>query len=849
MIITTDYIKLSIIGGIFLLKRVINKIIAVLLVTFIVCNLLQSLNVGVKYAYADTLIGGSLSNMKEIPYSPCNIQLYTAATDPASDYSCFKFIADISGDCTISLSDVNDFGYLIGNDPDFNTGPDAGGPKMDETNNLNYTFTVVQGDTYYMQIYSSVANTVVPISISALNANPAKAITAFNFEELIPNVIGTVDEVNKTIALTVPFGTDVTALKPTIAHTGASVSPNTGVPQNFTAPVEYTVTAADSSTQKYTVTVTVSANPAKAITAFNFNGLTPNVTGTVNEAGKTIALTVPFGTDVTALVPTITHTGASVSPNTGVDQNFTAPVEYTVTAADSSTQKYTVTVTVSAKEYTLTYTAGANGTITGTATQTVNSGANGTAVTATPNSGYHFVGWSDGVTTATRTDSNVTSDITVSASFASNTQNSSSSTSPVSIPTIKIYINNEEVDYATSEIKVENGKKKTTIKLDDEKLTIKLKKENKGSTIVIPVSDGSDIVIGQLNGQTVKNMQDKAATLEIKTKNVIYTIPAEDINIDNVSEKIGSQVQLKDITVKIIVSNSSKETITKVENSARINNLQLVANPVDFEITCTNGSKTVNVSKFNDFVERTFILPEGIDNKKITTGVVLNEDGTFSHVPTAVKLVGGKYHAKINSLTNSTYTVVWNPVTFKDAEKHWSKNFVNDVGSRLIDDGVGNGNFAPNRAITRAEFASMVVKALGLKGTNFPDKFSDVKKSDAYHYYIYTAYEYGILAGYSNGNFGPQDLITREQAMTMLAKAMDIAGMDVQVSDTDVSNQLQLFKDSSNISVYARQTATICVKNGIFAGDKIGRLTPKDNFTRAESATVIIKLLKKAELI
>jgi hypothetical protein len=162
---------------------------------------------------------------------------------------------------------------------------------------------------------------------------------------------------------------------------------------------------------------------------------------------------------------------------------------------------------------------------------------------------------------------------------------------------------------------------------------------------------------------------------------------------------------------------------------------------------------------------------------------------------------------------------------------------------------VGNGNFAPNRAITRAEFASMIVKALGLKGTSFPEKFGDVKKGDDYHYYIYTAYEYGILAGYSNGNFGPQDLITREQAMTMVAKAMDIAGINASVSDTDVSNQLKLFKDSSNISLYARQTATICVKNGIFAGDNKGRLTPKDNFTRAESATVIIKLLKKAELI
>lgn len=70
--------------------------------------------------------------------------------------------------------------------------------------------------------------------------------------------------------------------------------------------------------------------------------------------------------------------------------------------------------------YTLTYTAGANGTLTGTSPQTVNQGASGSAVTAVPNSGYHFVNWSDASTTNPRTDTNVTSNISVTANFAAN---------------------------------------------------------------------------------------------------------------------------------------------------------------------------------------------------------------------------------------------------------------------------------------------------------------------------------------------------------------------------------------------------------------------------------------------
>ncbi|NTV02784.1 MAG: hypothetical protein HGB04_08395 [Chlorobiaceae bacterium] len=90
----------------------------------------------------------------------------------------------------------------------------------------------------------------------------------------------------------------------------------------------------------------------KAITAFGFTN--PAVTGTVNATSHTIALTVPSGTDVTALTGTFTTTGASVKVGSttqasGTTANdFTGPVTYTVTAEDGTIQDYTVTVTVTA---------------------------------------------------------------------------------------------------------------------------------------------------------------------------------------------------------------------------------------------------------------------------------------------------------------------------------------------------------------------------------------------------------------------------------------------------------------------------------------------------------------------
>ena len=115
------------------------------------------------------------------------------------------------------------------------------------------------------------------------------------------------------------------------------------------------------------------------------------------------------GTAVTAVPHTGYHfvnwSDASID-NPRTDTNVTANISVTANFAINT--------------YTLTYTAGANGTISGTTPQTVNHGANGTAVTAVPNTGYRFVNWSDLLTANPRTDLNVTGNISATANFALN---------------------------------------------------------------------------------------------------------------------------------------------------------------------------------------------------------------------------------------------------------------------------------------------------------------------------------------------------------------------------------------------------------------------------------------------
>ena len=108
----------------------------------------------------------------------------------------------------------------------------------------------------------------------------------------------------------------------------------------------------EAGTASYTLNVTAPKSSEKAITGFSFQGLEPAVVGTIDEEAKTIALTVPYDTDVTALVATFTNSAKSAVKVGEVEQtsgtttnNFTAPVTYTVIAEDETSATYTVTVT------------------------------------------------------------------------------------------------------------------------------------------------------------------------------------------------------------------------------------------------------------------------------------------------------------------------------------------------------------------------------------------------------------------------------------------------------------------------------------------------------------------------
>lgn len=105
-------------------------------------------------------------------------------------------------------------------------------------------------------------------------------------------------------------------------------------------------------------------------------------------------------------------------------------------------------------------------------------------------------------------------------------------------------------------------------------------------------------------------MENASATLVFQTSKGTYTLPADEINISALAEKLGNGLKLEDIKLKITISETSASMNQVVAGAASRGGFTLVAPSLDFTVTATYGTSTVKVSQFNAYVERIVALPE-----------------------------------------------------------------------------------------------------------------------------------------------------------------------------------------------------------------------------------------------
>ena len=187
------------------------------------------------------------------------------------------------------------------------------------------------------------------------------------------------------------------------------------------------------------------------------------------------------------------------------------------------------------------------------------------------------------------------------------------------------------------------------------------------------------------------------------------------------------------------------------------------------------------------------------------------------------------------SLITSSNTLAFDFVTLtsKDNDEHWAENATETLKALGVMNGY-NGYCEPDDIITRGEFAALVTRAFGLTSKSSNQVFKDVAKDNIFFDNISAAYDAGLIDGFPDNTFRPDNMVTREEIMLMLSRLTASGDADKKINYTDIDAQYKYISQLSKISA-----------DGIINGYPDGSFRPYAKTTRAEAASMIMSAMNK----
>ncbi|SMP55245.1 S-layer homology domain-containing protein [Anoxynatronum buryatiense] len=231
--------------------------------------------------------------------------------------------------------------------------------------------------------------------------------------------------------------------------------------------------------------------------------------------------------------------------------------------------------------------------------------------------------------------------------------------------------------------------------------------------------------------------------------------------------------------------------------------------------------------KLHEWIELDHVM---VDEKKGTVSGETQKTGYF-----AVITVEKKAILPANPILPDTNVPVPTDIevpVLTDINHHWAEESINCLVNMNAVGGYPDNTFRPENHITRSEFVTILVKAFHLKGEHeilFDDTTDHWAKD-----YIAIATAHGIVQGYNGQEFGPDDLITREQMAVMIVKAAKLTAAIGELT----------FSDRADINTWATNWVIAATHNNLMSGYLDNTFRPSGIATRAEAATVICKALK-----
>ena len=424
---------------------------------------------------------------------------------------------------------------------------------------------------------------------------------------------------------------------------------------------------------------------------------------------------------------------------------------------------------------------------------------------------------------------------------------------PAEIKGGSISINNPiDNGYVTANITVPASEVAKMPKIDEDKddEAAKAAKKAKRTVLVTVESKKTDVEDAKGEYEFTNDDIDKAiaavtaATAEKPADPI--TVPA--IKVDKKMKELGysSSGANKTFTVNVTVGGTkllngdSKDAVSGEVKKATSGNAGGIhkggSTTTTYAVTVVetkNGTATVSPEKAASGATVT-VKPEPAEGYKVKSVTAVKADGTnvpvdekaytFTMPASAVKVTVEFEEGKdepVNPTPDGKFVDV--------ADDFWAAKDIYTLKDAGIIGGKSATEFDPEGDVTRAEFAKMVVGLFGYKATSDAVNFEDCKAEDWFTPYVAAGVEAGVIKGVSDTEFAPNATITREDACTILGRALNKVAQ---------SNELK-FTDADKVAEYAAPYVALLSELGYVNGYEDGSFAPTNNITRAEAAKII----------
>ncbi|MBP1962478.1 S-layer homology domain-containing protein [Paenibacillus aceris] len=378
-----------------------------------------------------------------------------------------------------------------------------------------------------------------------------------------------------------------------------------------------------------------------------------------------------------------------------------------------------------------------------------------------------------------------------------------------------------------------NGKTVVTTKVDTQDLDGIMKAQGDGPiTLTVDTPKRTEQVQVTITQSALEKLL-KVPAVSIESQLGGVKLPVKQLDLSPFAAQLGTKVE----NVQLVVEISSNESVSA---QAKVNGLQVIASMDFFMQAVASDGKSVDMASFTQYVPYTMKVENGnISERSLATVRVVQDDkGNTAYEPVPFTMKDGE--VVLYSHTNGTFMLIQNQISFGDTEHHWAKDSIERMANKWLVQGVSKDEFRPDQPITRAELAAMITRTLGIRSTTTNAPFKDTSEQEWYNEAINAAVEAGIVTGYEDGTFRPEQTITRQEMAVMIDRALKAAGYQEQKA-----GKAPNYDDQKQIKPWSQEAINRLGQLKLMDGTSSTSFDPGMEATRAQSAVLLQRLLQE----